>query len=159
MTDRDREPSHAELARTLVARAKTATLSTLALDPAGHPYGSLVSFALDGATPILLLSELAEHTRNLRADARASLLVAEPGEAQPLAHARVTLLGRCALVADTERDRALTAYLGAHPDAAQFAGFRDFHLWRLDVEAARYIAGFGRMSWIAGADFTAAGPG
>lgn len=139
--------SHAAVARRLVAGASAGTLSTLALDPAGHPYGSVVAYALCGDAPVLLLSELAEHTRNLRADARASLTVSEAGEAPVLERARVTLLGRARLL-DEAAAAVRAAYLAVHPDAARFAGFQDFHFWQLDVTAARYIAGFGRMSWV-----------
>ena len=68
-------PSHAEQARTLAARVTTAALCTVAVEPAGFPYGSFVTFGLDGGSPVFLISELAEHTKNLRADGRASLLV------------------------------------------------------------------------------------
>src|SRR5215213_10635269 len=88
-------PTHAERARTLVARISTGTLCTLALDPEGYPYGSFVTVAFDDGHPVFLISALAEHTRNLERDRRASLLVAESGAADPLANGRVTLLGPC----------------------------------------------------------------
>src|SRR6187401_1069723 len=72
-------PTHAERARTLVARISTGTLCTLAVEPEGYPYGSFVTVAFDGADPIFLISELAEHTKNLERDPRASLMVAESG--------------------------------------------------------------------------------
>src|SRR4051794_32886006 len=99
-------PTHAEQARTLAARVTTGTLATIALDPAGFPYGSFVTFGLDGGSPAFLISEMAEHTRNLRADSRTSLLVAEPGTGDPLARARVTLIGRVREAAGSERERA-----------------------------------------------------
>lgn len=70
-------PTHAERARTLVAQISTGTLCTLALDPEGYPYGSFVTVAFESADPIFLISGLAEHTKNLERDPRASLLVAE----------------------------------------------------------------------------------
>src|SRR5262245_29444167 len=111
-------PSHAEQARTLASRVPTGTLSTVALDPAGYPYGSFVTFGLDGGSPVFLISELAEHTKNLRADGRASLLVAEPGTGDPLARARVTLIGRAQVAPDEQRERTRDAYLAAHPNGA-----------------------------------------
>jgi heme oxygenase (biliverdin-IX-beta and delta-forming) len=87
-------PTHAERARTLVAQISTGTLCTVALEPEGYPYGSFVTVAFDGENPIFLISGLAEHTKNLERDPRASLLVAEGGSADPLANGRVTLLGR-----------------------------------------------------------------
>src|SRR5687767_11201360 len=74
-------PMHAERARTLVAQIATGTLCTLALEPQGYPYGSLVTVAFDKGNPIFLISRLAEHTKNLERDPRASLLVAEGGAA------------------------------------------------------------------------------
>src|SRR3954463_7987833 len=91
-------PTHAERARTLVAQIATGTLCTLAIEPAGYPYGSFVTVAFDKGDPIFLISALAEHTRNLQQDQRASLLVAESGSADPLANGRVTMLGRCTRV-------------------------------------------------------------
>lgn len=142
-------PTHGERARTLVAAIKTGTLCTLAKEPAGYPYGSFVTFAMAGGDPVFFISELAEHTKNLHLDARASLLVAEGGEGDPLANGRVTLLGRCRRVeAGPERDAARDAYLGAHPNAAYYIDYSDFAFWRLAVEGVRYIGGYGRMSWV-----------
>jgi putative heme iron utilization protein len=153
-------PTHAERARTLASGVKIGTLCTVALDPPGFPYGSFVTYALDGGTPVFLVSELAEHTKNLRADERVSMLVAEPGGDDPLARGRVTLLGRCRPVGDdaalVERTRA--AYLAAHPNAAYYLDFGDFHFWRLQVESLRYIGGYGRMSWVGSDDWEAAEP-
>ena len=70
-------PTHAERARTLVVQISTGTLCTLALEPEGYPYGSFVTVAFDNGNPICLISGLAEHTKNLERDPRASLLVAE----------------------------------------------------------------------------------
>src|SRR5215213_6690866 len=93
-------PTHAERARTLVAQISTGTLCTLALEPEGYPYGSFVTVAFDNGDPIFLISGLAEHTKNLERDPRASLLVAEGGSADPLANGRVTMLGQCTRVGD-----------------------------------------------------------
>ena len=81
-----------------MARLSTGTLCTLAAAPAGYPYGSFVTVAFDDGTPVFLVSTMAEHTRNLQHDPRASLLVAEEGSVDPLANGRVTLLGLCTQV-------------------------------------------------------------
>ncbi|HKO92803.1 MAG TPA: DUF2470 domain-containing protein [Polyangiaceae bacterium] len=151
-------PSHAERARTLVASLATGTLSTLAQDPAGYPYGSLVTFGWSESGLVFLLSELAEHTRNLRKDARASLLVAESRPGDPLANGRVTLLGSCTPVAESELSGAREAYLERWPSAAGHAQFGDFGFWSLAVQAVRYIGGYGRMSWVSGEDWSRALP-
>jgi hypothetical protein len=151
-------PSHAERARTLIEGVASATLCTLAREPAGYPYGSLVTFALDEHRPVFLLSELAEHTKNLRAEARASLLVSESRPGDPLANGRVTLLGRCSPTESADRDRAREAYLARHPSAASYASFNDFSFWTLEVSAVRYIGGYGRMSWIEPSEWLTAQP-
>lgn len=154
-----RTPTSAERARTLVAGGVDGTLSTLALDPAGYPFGSIVTFALDeGAAPLVLMSTMAEHARNLRADDRASLLVAASGEgAGRLAVARATLVGRIVRVDDDAQAAATTRYLEVHPGAF-WARFGDFAVHRLRVEAIRYVRGFGEMSWVDPADYAAAEP-
>jgi putative heme iron utilization protein len=151
-------PTHAERARTLVASLAAGTLCTLAKDPAGYPYGSLVTFGLYDDGPVFLISELAEHTRNLRQDARASLLVAESRPGDPLANGRATLLGSCAPVAEPQLARAREAYLERWPDAAGHARFGDFGFWSLSVHAVRYIGGYGRMSWVSGEEWGRALP-
>ena len=150
-------PTHAERARTLVAQMSTGTLCTLALEPEGYPYGSFTTVAFDEGNPVFLISGLAEHTKNLERDSRASLLVAESGAADPLANGRVTLLGPCQR-ADEDGRSARAAFLTAHPNSAYYADFSDFAFWKLSVNAIRYIGGYGRMSWISQEDWRAAEP-
>jgi putative heme iron utilization protein len=150
-------PTHAERARTLVARIATGTLCTLALEPEGYPYGSFVTVAFDDGNPIFLISGLAEHTKNLERDPRASLLVAEGGAVDPLANGRVTLLGPCTRI-EGEAGSARAAFLAAHPNSSYYADFRDFAFWKLHVDHVRYIGGYGRMSWVSQADWRAAEP-
>ena len=110
-------PTHAERARTLVAQISIGTLCTLAIEPDGYPYGSFVTVAFEHGNPIFLISGLAEHTKNLERDPRASLLVAESGSADPLANGRVTLLGPCTRV-EGDGSGARAAFLAAHPTPA-----------------------------------------
>jgi len=146
MTDADQGA-----ARALVKSKTFGALATIARD-GGHPFATLVGYALvadtAGATPVFLLSTLAEHTQNLLRDARASLLVTEDGEGDPLARGRVTLVGRCA---EIPRDDVAAEYLLRHPRAAQYLTMVDFGFWRLAVENVRYVGGFGKMGWIDGA--------
>ncbi len=156
-----RAPSHAERCRTLATRALSATLGTLARDPAGYPYTSLVTVAFDAqGRPLMLLSTLAEHTANLTADKRASLLVAEPleGSREPLAIGRMTILGPCERVVESERASVREAFLAAQPSASYYVDFRDFDFFRLEPESIRYVGGFGRMSWVKGDDYRLAEP-
>ena len=152
-------PTHGERARTLVSTIKTGTLCTLSQEPAGFPYGSFVTFALDEGDPIFFISTMAEHTKNLQSDTRASLLVAESGGADPLAGGRVTLLGQTSrLMGDEECAKARASYLAIHPNASYYIDFGDFSFWKLEVESLRYIGGYGRMSWVSIQDWRDASP-
>jgi heme iron utilization protein len=156
-----RAPTHAERCRTLVAGARSATLCTLALEPAGYPFGSLVTVAWDRAgRPLLLLSRLAEHTRNLDVHASASLLAAEPPgrHEEVLALGRVTLIGECAKVPAAEVAEVRETFLAAQPRAAYYVDFDDFAFYRLEPGALRYVGGFGRMSWVGADDYARAEP-
>jgi len=150
------EPTDAERSRTLVAAVGTASLATLG--ERGFPFGSLVSHAVDAdGRPLLLLSDLAEHTRNLAADPRASLMAVQRGDGDPLALARVTVLGTVRELRGDERAAALPVYRAAQPGAF-YSEFADFRLYRLDVTSVRYVGGFGRMSWVTAEEYTAAEP-
>ena len=149
------EPTDAERGRTLLATAPTGTLATSSVE-GGFPFGSLVAYAVDDlGRPILCLSDLAEHSRNLAADPRASLMAAQTGEGDPLALARVTVLGSVVeLRADAD---AAAVYRERHPGAF-YSDFHDFRIYRLEVASVRYVGGFGRMSWVSAADHAAAEP-
>jgi putative heme iron utilization protein len=123
--------------------------AALASNLDGWPYVSLVAVACDlDATPLLLLSDLAQHTRNLAADPRVSLLFdAAAGLPDPLAGARLTLLGRAARCDDP---RAAARFAARHPESAIYAGFADFRLYRVAIERGHLVAGFGRIAWIEG---------
>ncbi|MET0326735.1 MAG: pyridoxamine 5'-phosphate oxidase family protein [Ilumatobacteraceae bacterium] len=146
--------SGADAVRTMVDGATQGTLSTLAVDPAGFPFGSIVSFAPDaGGDPLFVISQLAEHTRNLTADPRASLLVAEPAPdgdstADPLARGRVTLIGETRIVPDEAQSAAVDIVAARIPAVAGYAGYGDFACYRLAVQAIRWVGGFGEMAWI-----------
>ncbi|MGE0734450.1 MAG: HugZ family protein [Alphaproteobacteria bacterium] len=133
-------------ARQVLRAADRATLATSSVDGA-WPYASLVMLACDhDATPILLLSTLAEHTKNLLADGRVSLLVdATAGLDEPLTGARVTILGRCER---TTEPRHRARYLARHPSAAMFADFKDFAFYKVTPTKAHLVAGFGKITWI-----------
>ncbi len=138
-----REMTPAEAARTLVRRARKATLGTLEKGT-GYPYASLVTVATEpDGTPLLLVSRLAVHTQNLLADARVSLLFDGSGaDGDPLAGGRVTLVGR---VAPTESPTARGRFLARQPGAAMYVDFPDFRFLALAPERAHYIGGFGRI--------------
>lgn len=133
----------------LLRTARTGALATL-IPGAGDPYCSLVNVAsdVDGA-PLILVSSLAIHTANLKTDPRASLMLDARGAGDPLEGARVMLGGR---FTPDSGERARRRYLAAQPEAAAFAGFADFSIWRLDLASVHLVAGFGRISDIPPAD-------
>ncbi len=122
------------------------------------PYVSLVLAAVDlDLSPILLLSDLAEHSKAIAADTRVSLLFdGTQGFDQPLTGPRVTLVGRAARTAD---ERLARRFLARHPEAAIYAGFKDFHFYRVAVERAHFVAGFGKIRWLAADDLALPPPG
>ncbi|HEV2301479.1 MAG TPA: pyridoxamine 5'-phosphate oxidase family protein [Stellaceae bacterium] len=158
MTANPIRPDVGPFARSLARRRDRAALATIqegeGLD--GMPYASLVLVAFDlDASPLFYLSDLAQHAKNLKSDARASLLLdsAAPGP-DLLAAPRVTLLGEVRPAADPRR---LARFRARHPSILPYAGFRDFRLYRMAVSRAHLVAGFGRIAWIDGADFLFAG--
>lgn len=140
-----RERSAAEEARTLVAASAHAALATLSED--GQPWASMVAYAtLADGNPVLCVSTLAEHGRNLKRDSRASLMVAQGDvDGDPLAHGRVTLAGVAEIVEGTEAEAARAAYVELIPAAGLYAGFGDFSIYVLRVERVRWVGGYGRM--------------
>ncbi len=133
--------SPAAASRRLLRTALKAALATL---EEGHPYASLVLVATeaDGA-PVLLISRLAVHTRNVEKDPRVTLLFDGTGdEADPLSGPRVTVRGT---LRKTDKPQALRRFLARHPSAEAYAGFADFSTYTMDVTGAHYIGGFGRI--------------
>jgi heme iron utilization protein len=140
-----RRRTAAEEARTLVEGNQVGALGTLS--ETGHPWASLVTYGLlaDGS-PVLMLSHLAEHGRNLERDPRVSLMVADGEQStEALAHGRVTLLGAAEKAEGALEVEARKAHLAAVPSARAYAGFGDFSLWVIRVERVRWVGGYGRM--------------
>jgi hypothetical protein len=150
--------SPAEEARTLLAATNVGALATLTLE--GDPWASLVTFGcLHDGSPVLCLSRLAEHGRNVASDRRASLVVTQPDPpADPLAAARVTLAGRMERPAGAALAVARAAHLEAVPAAHVYVDFSDFALWVLRVERVRWVGGYGRMDSASGGAYMAASP-
>lgn len=143
--------SPAPTARRVMRSVDRAALATAQADDGGRPYPSLVLVALDhDASPLLLISGLAEHTRNIAADSRVGLLFdATAGLEEPLAGSRVSILGRAERTDEVlHRGR----FLRRHPRMAPCADFPDFAFYRVSVERAHLVAGFGRIRWLDGSD-------
>ncbi|HEY1299795.1 MAG TPA: DUF2470 domain-containing protein [Stellaceae bacterium] len=146
MGDAGAERGGAALARRLMRSCARAALAT---SFGGAPYVSLVlvAAAMD-ATPLLLLSNLAQHSRNVVFDPRVSLLFdGTAGHDDPLTGPRLSLIGYAAAVADP---RLLGRFVRRHPTSAVYSGFADFRLYRVMPERGHLVAGFGRIEWIEG---------
>lgn len=146
----------ARLARSLIRRAPTAALATALPErdgPGGPPwpFASLVLSAADhDGTPLLFLSSLAEHSRNISVDDRISLLFDGTGGLEdPLTGARLTLLGQARI---SEEIRHRKRFLARHPSAEAYAEFTDFSVYSIEPTRAHLVAGFGRIDWIAASD-------
>lgn len=136
-------------ARQFLLSTRHAILSTFSVKYPDYPFGSVAPFVCNhGAEPILLISTLAEHTHNILANPKVSLLVFSGAE-DLQANARLTLMGEA--VACDKQDSALRArYLRYLPQAASYFDMHDFSFYRIQISQARYIAGFGRMGWFTG---------
>lgn len=143
-----------EVAKTLLRSSRAGTLATLDRN-SGHPFASLVNVATDvDGSPLILVSRLATHTANLEIDGRASLLLAEYGKGDALAHPRLTVLGTMTAVErDSDDDaRVRRRFLARHPKSELYAGFGDFAFWRMTVVSAHLNGGFARAADLAAAD-------
>ena len=139
----DFDPS--KLARSLLRRSRQGALATL-MPGSGDPYCSLVNVAAhaDGS-PILLISRLAVHTKNILADDRVSLMLDERVSGDPLEGARIMLAGRAKKAAGEDAAVLRRRYLNAHPSAEAFVDFKDFSFFRISPSGLHLVAGFGRI--------------
>src|ERR1700730_10456605 len=134
-----------EVTRSLLRRSRQGALATL-MTGSGDPYCSLVNLAShpDGS-PILLISRLAVHTRNILSDARVSQIPGERPAGDPLEGARIMLAGRAEMAGNDDVRNLRRRYLNAHPSAEAFADFQDFSFYRIRPSGTHLVAGFGRI--------------
>jgi 2-amino-4-hydroxy-6-hydroxymethyldihydropteridine diphosphokinase len=153
-----RRRSPAEEARTLVSSMSVGYLATVGED--GDPWCSLVVYGPTAeGNPVLLVSTLAEHGRNLLADPRASIAINDPSApGDPLDRPRITLAGRAVHPEGDAAEAALDAHVAAVPGARLYAGWEDFALWVLEVERVRWVGGFAQMDTISREEYVAAEP-
>ena len=136
------------VAKSLLRATRSGALSTLDRNT-GYPFASLVNIGTEpDGTPVILVSGLATHTANLEEDGRASLLLAETGKGDALAHPRLTVLGNFALVDrdSAEHAQARRRFLARHPKSELYADFPDFAFWRMSVVSAHLNGGFARAA-------------
>ena len=141
-------------ARQFLSSTHSGVLSTISARLGGYPFGSIAPFVLDhDGNPLILISTIAEHTKNIQADARVSLIAFDPATPDMQAGARLTVIGKAI---PTDKDERLRArYLRYFPQAEGYFGMHDFLFHRIEMEQARFIGGFGKIHWIAGDELRA----
>lgn len=147
MTDTAADTAAVAAVRRLIREARFGALATL--EPEGGPYASLVAIATDSeGRPTLLISRLARHTRNISRDQRMSLLVSAADAPDPLNAPRASLTGR---IVPAPEAAVRTRYIARHATAAGYADFADFAFYRMEIEGAHLVEGFGRIVDVPGA--------
>ncbi len=150
-------PTAAEEARTIAATTNTGTLASLTAT--GDPWASFVTYGLLDGAPVLCVSQMAEHGRNLARDQRASIAIVAPAtDADPLANGRITLAGVVEHPAGDELAAARAAHIAAVPAAKYYVDYSDFALWVLRVHRVRWVGGYGRMDSATAEAYSAAAP-
>ena len=139
-------------ARKFLRSTRSGILSTHSTRCEGYPFGSVAPFALDhNCQPIILISNIAEHTKNIAANPKVSLLVFAGAE-DLQANARLTLLGEAVKIYKDDDADLRARYLRYLPQAASYFDMHDFSFYRIHIHQARYIGGFGKMSWLSEID-------
>ena len=154
---RFRSPRWPSAAALWYSLGRIGTLSTHSRKQPGFPFGSVMPYGADEqGRPVFLISNMAMHTQNLKADARASLLVMqESGEDDPLGAARITLVGEVLPVAETETGAVRELYLSRHENARYWVDFDDFGFYRMQPADVYFIGGFGVMGWVTADEYAA----
>ena len=138
----------------MLRRSPTGVLSTWSQTMPGYPFGSLAPFAMTHeGRPLFYVSRLAEHTRNLAADARACLTVSEAGAAPAQALGRASLLGEVRQASEAEHGALAARYFALFPEQREYEALGDFAFWWLEPIRVRWIGGFGEIAWLEAADW------
>jgi len=145
-------------ARNLLLRETFGVLSTISIDVAGYPFVSVTPYCVDRAgSPVIYISPIAQHTKNIMADPRVSLTVVEKQDSDDVqAHGRVTCMGR-AVQNDSDRDAA-ERYFRHFPSSRQYDRTHAFSFFRLELIRIRFIGGFGQIFWVAPDEFSLRNP-
>ena len=146
-------------ARTLLLQESFGVLSTVSIDLPGYPFGSVTPYCTDRmCRPIIYVSHIAQHTKNILADSRVSLTIVEKGESDDVqAHGRVTCIADARQVEPGDDD-VHERYFRYFPSARQYEDTHDFEFFRLELVRIRFIGGFGQIFWVEPSAFMAANP-
>ena len=150
----------AHAARTLFLKEGFGVLSTISLDVPGYPFGSIVPYCVDElCRPLIYISHIAQHTRNILTDPRVSLTVIErkTDSDDVQAHGRVTCIANARRIRDQESE-AQERYFRYFPSARQYEQTHDFAFFRLELVRVRFIGGFGQIYWVEPDEFATKNP-
>lgn len=139
-----------QMAKDMLRREKHGVLSTISAKLDGWPFGSLISYAVLGSgEPVILVSGLAEHTKNIVEDGRVSLFIQDSAAREnPQAGARLAIAGRAEPITEERLEEALIVYLQRFPESENLLQLGDFRFYVIDVVRAQFIAGFGQIGWL-----------
>jgi putative heme iron utilization protein len=147
ITDNPQSQSNARTARLMLRAHRYGALSTLSKKFDGHPFGSITPYMVDhDGSLLILISGLAEHTKNILSDSRVSLITHDQNDPHIQTQGRVTLVGNASH--DPERERCGKRYLRYFPEAQTYFDMPDFNFFRIVPFAIRYIGGFGDIHWV-----------
>lgn len=147
ITDNPQSQSNARTARQMLRAHRYGTLSTLSKKFDGHPFGSITPYMVDhDGSLLILISGLAEHTKNILSDSRVSLITHDQNDPHIQTQGRVTLVGNATF--DPERERCGKRYLRYFPEAQTYFDMSDFNFFRIVPFAIRHIGGFGDIHWV-----------
>jgi len=147
ITDNPQSPSNARTARMMLRAHRYGALSSLSKKFDGHPFGSITPYMVDhDGSLLILISGLAEHTKNILSDSRVSLITHDQNDPHIQTQGRVTLVGNATF--DPERERCGKRYLRYFPEAQTYFNMADFNFFRIVPFAIRYIGGFGDIHWV-----------
>lgn len=150
ITDNEKmHPAHdnAREARKMLRTHRYGVLCTLSKKFDGHPFGSITPYLVEHDGSLLIfISDLAEHTKNIRNDPRVSLITHNQEDPRIQTQGRVTVVGSASHV--SERDVAAKRYLRYFPETQSYLGMHDFQFYRIMPQAIRYIGGFGNIHWV-----------
>jgi heme iron utilization protein len=152
------KPNPQDEARTLLLNCYDGVLSTISVTLAGYPFGSVVPFCLDrSGAPIILIADIAQHTKNIKADPRVSLIVFDRSASDLQANGRLTLVADAGLI-DADDDDTPERYYRLFPDSRGYHRTHGFQFWRLQPRRLRFIGGFGAIHWLEAAEVLPANP-
>ncbi|MEK6411007.1 MAG: DUF2470 domain-containing protein [Acidobacteriota bacterium] len=139
---------HALTARRLLNHQSVGVLSTHSIDVEGYPFGSIAPYALDyDGEPAILISDIAQHTHNIKQNNKVSLTVFDPHADDQQASSRLTWIGDAESIDPSETD-IRDRYLRYFPSAESYFEAHDFSFYRIRLRRARFIGGFGQIFWI-----------